>query len=192
MLATALRIRLSRLACRCLKECLIFKFGQGPEVRSQSTKPTPVLQLENIPSFGCAAISAAPQAAPTPGSRSKWFQASLFLPRDSAFRLRMEWQKDSQRSITSGLSRKSSSPSSFLRIGARISEQHCSVSTSSKRPPHSSVRDRKSAPDLGCTLIARANTRPRPSPASFSSHPELRLYCSRSSRLCCPVRTRPL
>lgn len=153
MLATALRIRLSRFACRCPIECLIFKFGQGPGVRSQSTKPTPVLQLENIPSFGCAAIAAARQAAPTPGSRSKWFQASLFLPRDSTSHLRMEWQNNSQRQVTHlrPVAKGHSSPSSFWGIGARISVQHCSVSTSSEPPPHSSGATRK-------TLVLRLHT----------------------------------
>ena len=138
MLATALRIRLSRFACRCPKECLIFKFGQGPEVRSQSTKPTPVLQLENIPSFGCAAISAAPQAAPAPGSRSKWFQASLFLPRDSHPNCVWSGKRTQPDQSFQACRGRSLFAIVILADWRSISEQHCSVSTSSEPPPHSS------------------------------------------------------
>jgi hypothetical protein len=52
-----------------------------PITRSTITisKINPILRLENIPSFGCAAISATRQAAPRPESQLVSFQAFFLL-----------------------------------------------------------------------------------------------------------------
>ena len=119
MLATALRIRLSRLACRCLKkERLILQIR--PRTRSTITinKTNPSPPVGKYPQFRlCGHLGSAPSSANTRITIKMVPKHLCSFPATLHPDLRMEWQKDSQRQVTHfrPVAEGDSSPSSFWR-----------------------------------------------------------------------------